>query len=289
MAALTGLGWRGPHYDELLATRPTLPFLEVHSENFFAAGGAALARLQAARADYPISLHGVSLGLGSAIGVDEQHLDQLARLVQRIEPVRVSDHACFARAALGPGDSAAVHANDLLPLAFTPAALDILVANVQQVQERLQRPLLVENLSAYLAWADNSLDEAEFFNTLVLRSGCQLLLDVNNLVVNARNERAGDPTAQACAFVNALSRGSVGQIHLAGYRELGDVVIDDHGSRVHADVWPVYRLALQRFGAVPSLLEWDTELPALAVLLDEVCRCDEQAQNALSTTLSPAS
>src|SRR5687768_2335324 len=144
-----GIGWRQPHYAELLQRRPSLAFLEVHSENFFADGGAALSVLQQARGAYPISLHGVGLALGSAAGLDDWHLEQLARLVERIDPVRVSDHACFARAPRN-GGGPVVHANDLLPIAFTPASLDIMAANVECVQRRLKRPILVENLSTYL-------------------------------------------------------------------------------------------------------------------------------------------
>ena len=265
--ASVGIGLRQPHYADLLQRLPALGFVEVHAENFFADGGAALAVLHAVRRHYPVSLHGVGLALGSAAGVCPWHLARLARLVDRISPVRVSDHAAFARAPRQAGGPV-LHANDLLPLAFTPAALDILVANVQQVQDRLQRPLLVENLSAYLRWADDSLSEPEFFNALVRRTGCGLLLDVNNLVVNALNDGL-DAVAAACAWIDAIAPAAVGEIHLAGYHDSGDIVIDDHGSRVRAPVWQVYRHALRRLGPRPTLLEWDTDLPALSVLLDE--------------------
>jgi uncharacterized protein (UPF0276 family) len=262
-----GVGLRQPHYDTMLRETPRLGFVEVHSENFFADGGAALAVLQAARERWPVSLHGVGLSLGSAAGLDDWHLDQLARLVQRIEPVRVSDHASFARAPRHSG-AAPVHASDLLPLAFTDASLDLMVANVQRVQERLRRPILVENLSAYLHWADDAIAEPEFFNRLARRSGCGLLLDLNNLVVNALNDGV-DEVAAACAWVDAIDPAIVGEIHLAGYHDAGDIVIDDHGSRVHDNVWQVYRHALLRLGPRPTLIEWDTDLPALPVLLGE--------------------
>ncbi len=262
-----GIGWRQPHYAELLERRPELGFVEVHSENFFADGGAALAVLQRGREHYDISLHGVGLALGSAAGLDPWHLDRLAALVGRIDPVRVSDHASFARASFGAG-APVIHGNDLLPIAFTEASLDIMVRHVQQVQERLRRPIAVENLSAYLRWADDSIGEAEFFNALTLRSGCALLLDVNNLVVNAINQGA-DPIAAPCAFVDAIDAGSVAEIHLAGYDDGDALVIDDHGSRVHPPVWQVFRHAVGRLGARPTLIEWDTAIPALDVLLDE--------------------
>ncbi|MBC7992350.1 MAG: DUF692 domain-containing protein [Rhizobacter sp.] len=265
---LPGIGLRQPHYAELLERRPVLGFVEVHSENFFADGGAALAVLHEARSHYELSLHGVGLALGSAAGLDPWHLDQLARLVERTEPVRVSDHACFARAPQREGGPV-LHGNDLLPLAFTEASLAIMVANVSQVQDRLKRPILVENLSAYLSFTERDFSEPEFFNALAQRSGCGLLLDVNNLVVNALNDAQPDPVRSVCDWVDALAPGIVGEIHLAGYQDLGDIVIDDHGSRVHAPVWQVYRHAIERLGPLPTLVEWDTDLPTLDVLLGE--------------------
>ena len=275
----SGIGLRQAHYPQAL----TLPdpgraaaFVEVHSENFFADGGAALQVLHAARERWPVSLHGVGLALGSAAGLDEQHLDRLARLVRRIDPVRVSDHASFARAPRRHGGPV-LHASDLLPVAFTEASLQIMVANVQRVQDRLARPILVENLSAYLHWADGSLAEPDFFNELARRSGCGVLLDVNNLVVNALNDAGGDETAAvtaACRWVDRVLPAAVGEIHLAGYDDSGDLVIDDHGSRVHAPVWQVYAHAVRRLGARPTLVEWDTALPDWAVLLDEAARAD---------------
>jgi uncharacterized protein len=266
-----GIGLRQPHYAQVLGSPPPLGFVEVHSENFFADGGAALAVLHQAREIYPVSLHGVGLALGSAAGLDRWHLDRLQRLVQRIEPVRVSDHACFARAGLAPG-LPVVHANDLLPIAFTDATLAIMVGNVTQVQERLRRPMLVENLSSYVSFADDSMSEPEFFAQLCRRSGCGMLLDVNNIMVNTINTLgagASDPLKACCAFVDALPQGIVGEIHLAGYIDAGEIAIDDHGSRVRPDVWRVYEHALKRFGRVPTLVEWDTDLPALDVLLGE--------------------
>jgi uncharacterized protein len=265
----TGLGWRQPHYAQLLARRPPLAFLEVHSENFFAEGGAALGLLQAARADYAISLHGVGLGLGSAAGLDAWHLDQLEALVERIDPLRVSDHACFARAG-------GLHAQDLLPLRFDDATLALLSRQVQQVQERLRRPLLVEHLSAYVHWDGDRLAEPEFFNALTAGSGCQLLLDVNNLYVNACNQGQADDAARD--WMNAIRRGSVGEIHIAGHAELDGLRIDDHGSAVIEPVWALLAQARERFGAdTPVLLERDTGIPPLDDLLAEVARAEQGA------------
>ena len=281
-----GIGWRHPHYAQVLEERPALDFLEVHSENFFGGGGAALAVLTQAREHYAVSLHGVGLGLGSAAGIDAWHLDQLACLVDRIEPVRVSDHACFAHGMHG---GAMLHAADLLPLPFNREALDVLCANVGRVQDRLKRPLLVENLSAYLDWASSDQSETGFLVALARRTGCQLLVDVNNIFVNALNAQlAGgqhDPLQACIDWLASIPPDLVGELHLAGHCRvtdaLGDIVIDDHGSRVCGAVWQLHSEALQRFGPVPTLIEWDTEIPALEVLLDEVANARRSASFAL--------
>ncbi len=264
----------------MLEGQPDLPFIEVHSENFFADGGASLALLHQARQRYDVSLHGVGLALGSAAGLDDWHLDKLAALVKAVEPVRVSDHACFARAPRRAGQTTA-HASDLLPIAFTTESLSILAANVQRVQDKLARPIGVENISAYLGWADDTVAEAEFFNQLAQRTGCWVLLDVNNLVVNALNANAADPVASATRFVDAIDARHVGEIHLAGYAQTDGLVIDDHGSRVHAPVWQVYAHAIAQLGAKPTLVEWDTALPAFEVLLGEARQADGVAAKAL--------
>jgi uncharacterized protein len=283
-----GIGWRHEHYAALLEQRPSVGFLQVHSENFFGstlpAGGAALATLHAAREHYPISLHGVGLSLGSALGVDEWHLDQLASLVERIAPVRVSDHACFARGLRSGGQM--LHASDLLPISLTHESLDVLCANVQRVQERLKRPILVENLSAYVGYAQADFSETQFLSALVKRSGCGLLLDVNNLVVNALNAQAGAPRDRALAlregmaFLDALPPDAVGEMHLGGHCEMEDIVIDDHGSEVCEEVWWLYAYAVQRFGRLPALIEWDTAIPPLDVLLAQAAQADLVAEKA---------
>ena len=305
-----GIGWRHPHYRELVERQPAIDFLEVHSENFFGQGGAALAVLLRARQDYPVSLHGVGLSLGSAVGLDPWHLEQLAQLVHAVQPARVSDHASFAR-GLRQGAGFAnpnIHANDLLPLAFSHEALAALASNVQQVQDRLQRPLLVENLSAYLDWPvapDGRFGtECEFLLELTRRTGCQLLVDVNNIYVNALNAQlrsskpgchevpglVSDPMEQCKTWLDAIPPEAVGELHLAGHLQVdakpggsdASIVIDDHGSRVCHAVWQLYAHALQRFEGPqgqlpPTLVEWDTALPALDVLLDEAAQARQIA------------
>ncbi|MBB1073295.1 DUF692 domain-containing protein [Rhodoferax sp. 4810] len=301
-----GIGWRQPHFAELLTRLPALGFLEVHSENFFGDGGAALAVLAQGRADYPISLHGVGLSLGSVMGVDPWHLDQLVQLVQRIDPVRVSDHASFARGRWsGRTGAQTVHAADLLPIPFSAEALDTLCANVQQVQSCLQRRFMVENVSSYLRWLpqpeETLLSETDFLNALAERTGCALLVDVNNIYVNALNARlhgaAGDPVQHCLDWLDRIAPQQVAEIHLAGHchvrpqpgDDAGDeIVVDDHGSRVCAEVWQIYRHAITRFGAVPTLIEWDTDVPALDVLLDEAAKARTVAAASLAARQPPA-
>lgn len=281
-----GIGWRHPHYAELIERQPALDFIEVHSENFFGAGGAALAVLLEGRSHYPVSLHGVGLSLGSAAGLDNAHLEQLARLVERIDPLRVSDHASFARAPLPGSAGGHLHATDLLPIPMTHEALDAMCANVQRVQDRLRRPLAVENLSAYVQWRNNDMDEPVFLNALAQRTGCQLLVDVNNIFVNALNARLRGSTESAmCAcrrWLDAINPDVVAEIHVAGHVDCGDIVIDDHGSRVTNAVWSLYRHAISRFGNVPTLVEWDTDVPALDVLLQEAAAALGYAKEGLS-------
>lgn len=287
-----GIGLRQPHYREVLENPPPLGFVEVHSENFMAAGGGAPALLAQIRRHHAVSLHGVGLGLGSAAGLDLAHLDALRQLVERTEPVRVSDHACFARVTL-PGQAQVVHGADLLPLAYTDESMALLVRHVQQVQEVLKRPILIENLSAYLRFSDDAWPEPDFLNALCRRTGCQLLLDVNNLVVNAQNwPEADQPTApgvldwpQVQRWIDAIDPGSVGEIHLAGHRpapSVGEVVIDDHSQCVNETVWAAYRHALHRLGPVPTLVEWDVDLPPLATLLAQAERAAEYLALCLS-------
>ena len=275
MQSNIGIGWRHPHYQELLERQAvqqssTIDFLEVHSENFFGEGGAARAVLREGRAHYPISLHGVGLALGSAVGLDDWHLDQLAALVAHIEPIRVSDHACFARAEINQNY---IHAADLLPIPFSNEALDVMCDNIQRVQDRLKRSIAVENLSTYVTCNGCEMPETVFLNTLAQRTGCQLLVDVNNIYVNALNDQINGltsaPLAQCMGWIDAIAPAHVAEIHLAGHIDCGDIVIDDHGSRVKPPVWALYQHAVKHFGNMPTLIEWDTDIPALDVLLAE--------------------
>ena len=255
--ARAGIGLRTPHFEALAERRPALSFLEVHSENYFADGGPSLAWLERFRADYPVSLHGVGLSLGSADPLDGEHLSRLARLAGRIEPALVSEHLCWS----GIGGR---HFNDLLPLPYTDEALAHVCARIDEVQAYLGRALVVENVSSYYAFPEATIPEHEFVAAIALRTGCRLLVDVNNIHVNARNHGI-DPMA----FLDAMPRAAVAEIHLAGHDDSGPIVIDTHGAPVAPEVWTLYRAALARFGRVPTLIEWDTDIPEFAVLAGE--------------------
>ncbi|KQW88534.1 hypothetical protein ASC94_24285 [Massilia sp. Root418] len=255
-----GVGLRAPHYRQFLAQRPSAGWLEVHTENYLDQGGWDWHVLQALRRDYPVSLHGVGLGLGSARGFSEQHLERVRELVQAVQPALVSEHLCWG-AVFGR------HLNDLLPLALNAAALDLLSERVQRVQDRLQRRILLENVSTYVRFRDDAMSEAAFLAALAQRTGCGLLLDVNNLYVNQLNH--GE---DALAAMAAMTPGTVGEIHLAGHLVTPDAVIDHHGAVVAEPVWKLYEAALRRFGPVPTLIEWDTDIPGLDVLLGEAAK-----------------
>jgi len=256
----TGIGLRSPHLDEILATRPAVGWLEVHAENYMG-GGPALRGLERLRPDYPLSVHGVGLSLGSADGLDARHLERLARLVERLEPALVSEHLAWSV-------TGGAYLNHLLPLPYTEESLAVVSEHVERVQTRLGRRLLVENPSGYLRFRGAEIPEADFLAALVRRTGCGLLCDVNNIHVTCAN-LGGEPDE----YLAALPADAIHEIHLAGHA-VNDadgrlILIDDHGSPVAPPVWRLYERALARFGARPTLIEWDTDVPPLAVLLGE--------------------
>ena len=255
-----GVGLRAPHYRQFLEQRPGTGWLEVHTENYLDQAGADFHVLQELRRDYAISLHGVGLGLGSARGFDPEHLERIASLARRIEPALLSEHLCWAAVF----DR---HLNDLLPLALNLAALDLMEERVGRMQDALGRSILLENVSSFVRFADDAMSEAEFLAALARRTGCGLLLDVNNLFVNQCNH--GE---DAFAALQAIAPGTVGEIHLAGHLVTPDAVVDHHGAAVAEPVWRLYQAALERFGAVPTLIEWDTDIPPLQTLLAEACK-----------------
>ena len=271
-ASAVGIGLRQPHYREVFERAPALGFLEVHSENFFLDGGASMHALERARARYPISLHGVGLSLGSADALGQKHLAKLKRLVDRVEPTLVSEHLSWS--GLG-----ARHFNDLLPLPHTRETLALLSERVDRVQSTLNRTILIEYVSAYVEYRDSDMTETALLDALARRTGCAILLDINNLYVNAVNF-GFDPIARLAE----LSSASIGEMHLAGHTSTGGCLIDTHGTRVCADVWALFEEACRRFGPKPTLIEWDTDLPCLDVLLDEAATAVSRAHRAVEAS-----
>lgn len=260
-----GIGLRAAHVAEVIATHPDIAWFEVHAENHMR-GGQAIRDLETIRNDYPVSLHGVGLSLGGATRVDRRHLARLRDLAGRIEPCLVSEHLSWT----GTGG---VYLNELLPLPLTEEALAMVTRNVLDVQDFLKRPILIENPSAYLRFAASAIPEAEFLAALVDRTDCGLLCDVNNIHVSCTN-LGGDPFA----WIASLPAHAVAELHLAGHcaNVCDDAVllIDDHGAPVAQAVWAMFKFAASRFPAAAALIEWDTNIPALAVLMDEAAKAD---------------
>ena len=265
MGPVAGIGLRSPHVAEIARDRPATGFLEIHAENYLG-GSPARQAVERLRESYALSVHAVGLSLGSIDGLDEIHLDRVASLVGLLKPALVSDHLSWS-----------VHGgryfNDLLPLPYTEEALDVVVRNVGRLQERLGRQVSIENPSCYLGFAHSTLAEPEFLAELVWRSGCGLLLDLNNIVVTAHNLRL-DPRD----WLAGLPGEAITEYHLAGHAvndcDGEPILIDDHGSRVGDEAWALFDEAVRRYGARPTLIEWDTDIPALPVLLEEAAKAE---------------
>ncbi|HEY1719968.1 MAG TPA: DUF692 domain-containing protein [Magnetospirillaceae bacterium] len=259
--ATAGIGLRFQHHRAVVETKPRVAWLEIHTENYMG-GGIPLHFLEQARRDYPISMHGVGLSLGSGEGLDDAHLARTRALADRIEPGLISDHLSWS---VNDGTYLA----DLLPLPLTEEALDVVCANVTRFQEAMSRQVLVENPSSYLRYGHSTIPEWEFMAAVANRTGCGILCDVNNIFVSASNHGW-----DALTYLDALPAKAIGEIHLAGHSKRvldnGAVIrIDDHGSDVIDEVWAIYAAAIERFGAVPSLIERDNNIPALESLVGE--------------------
>jgi uncharacterized protein (UPF0276 family) len=262
-----GIGLRAAHYQELLDELPATGWLEVHSENYFGDGGKPLYYLERLRAHYPLSLHGVGLSIGSTDPLSRTHLQQLKSLIERFQPGLVSEHLSWGSV----GDR---FLNDLLPLPYTDEALAHMCERVDQVQEFLGRQILIENVSSYVQYSASTIAEWDFLAELASRSGCGILLDVNNVYVNACNHGF-----DAATFVDAMPFEHVGEIHLAGFTvnkfDDGELLVDTHSRPVSDAVWRLYELAVRRMGSLPTLIEWDSELPPLGVLCGEAQKAQQ--------------
>ncbi|MFQ3207478.1 MAG: hypothetical protein ACI9IT_001636 [Glaciecola sp.] len=316
---LIGVGLRHSHYSEALSTatladvvmdtpnengaKHNIDFVEVHAENFFAAGGATQGLIQDIAQAYPLSLHGTSLGLGSTLSVPADILQQFAKLVKSTQPILVSEHLCFNRAEV---NGVVLHSGDLLPIPYNTDSLRTIVAHIQQVQESIQRPLLIENLSAYITpsqlvgHTQDNMTEFEFLVSMCEAAGCGILLDLNNLIINELNRKTVNPLKLIKQRLDALPAHIVGEIHLAGYTDKppaspkdinqakkSHFIIDDHGAPVSEQCWQLYQYALQKFPGTPTLVEWDTQIPEWSVLLSEADKARSIAEKvAVNSTAS---
>jgi len=270
--ACAGIGLRSQHHQDALVNPVRTGWLEVHSENYFGNGGIPLRDLEAIRADYLISLHGVGMSLGSVDELDRQHLRQLQNLIQRIEPGLVSEHLSWS-------SFGGRYLNDLLPMPYTDETLTHLTARISQVQDYLGRQLLIENPSSYLEYGFSSYSESGFLNALAQRSGCGILLDVNNVYVSCVNHGWN-----ALDYIYEIAADKVGEIHLAGHsvKTVGEqsILIDTHNAPVSDAVWQLYQAAIQHLGSRPTLIEWDADLPAWQVLVAEAAAADRYLEQA---------
>ena len=305
---LVGVGLRHSHYTEALKSAETtasdVDFVEVHAENFFAEGGASKAIIQDIAQAYPLSIHGTSLGLGSSTRVPESILRKFTNLVDLTQPMLVSEHLCFNRAMV---EGKLLHSGDLLPIPYNQQSLKNIVSHIKEVQDSIQRPLLIENLSAYIsasqldlarphsnqananhlsANSQDDMSEFEFLVSMCASAGCGLLLDLNNLIINELNKKTENPVVVLKQALLQLPPDIVGEIHLAGYTqnkaESSDFIIDDHGAKVSAQCWDLYEFAIQRFANTPTLVEWDTQIPAWSVLVGEANKARSIAQGSNS-------
>ena len=263
-----GIGLRTPHFSALEQDKPAIPWLEVPIDNYMIAGGQALQHLERIRRDYPITFHGVGMSLGSVDPLNTNYLRRLRQLLRRFEPAWLSDHLCWTSV-----DGHYLH--ELLPLPYVDEAVQHVSRRIREVQDFLGRRLLIENVSSYLQFTHSHMQEWEFLAAVAEAADCDILLDINNIHVSASNHRF-----DARHYLDALPLARVRELHLAGYEDCGTHLLDTHGAPVHEPVWTLYRQALARFGALPTLIEWDNAIPPLPVLQAEAARAQRYLDEA---------
>lgn len=255
-----GLGLRAQHYQDILTGQGSPQWFEALTDNYMGDGGMPLYYLSQIAERFPLSFHGVGLSLGSTDPIDEDYLGRLERLVKQYDPLLVSDHLCWSSAA-------GLHGHDLFPMPYTERAAKHIAERIQAVQDRLGRQILIENVSSYLQFQDSYLSEVEFLCEVLERADCLLLCDLNNIYVSSKNHGF-----DARDYLYHLPKDRVREFHLAGFEDQGTHLLDTHGAMVHDDVWSLYQAALEHIGDVPTLIEWDTNIPQYGVLLDELAK-----------------
>lgn len=265
-----GLGLRTDHYKHIIEHKPAVDWFEILSENYMVPGGKPLANLDQIRQDYPMVMHGVSMSIGSTDPLNTNYLDKLNTLIDRVEPAWISDHLCWTTVDH-------INSHDLLPLPYNEAAIQHIVARIQAVQEYIGREMLIENLSSYVTYNNSDMTEWQFVNEIARRSGCFLLVDINNIFVSANNHHF-DPRD----YIDGIDSDRVMQFHLAGHSYHGDMIIDTHDHPVCDSVWDLYQYALQRYGAVSTMIERDDNIPPFAELREELAQAESLARQTLS-------
>lgn len=263
-----GIGLRHPHIQEILSAKPEIPYLEVLADNYLTAGGIHLHQLDQIRENYPISFHCVGMSLGSVDPIDKSYLQKLARAIERYQPCSISDHLSWS-------GFQGQHFHDLLPIPYTEEAIRHLCAKIEQVQELLKRPLILENVSSYISFNESEMNEAQFLAEISKRSGCLLLLDINNIYVSAKNHQF-----DALSYIDTIPENKVAQYHLAGHERREGYLLDTHSQAVTEEVWDLFTHAVARIGVKPTLIEWDNQIPELQTLLQEA----EKAQSVLDAS-----
>jgi uncharacterized protein (UPF0276 family) len=265
-----GVGLRREHYRYVTEHRPAVDWFEIITENFMVAGGRPLAVLEQVRSDYPIVMHGVSLSIGSADPLNRGYLDALSEMARRFKPAWISDHLCWT----GIGGR---NLHDLLPLPYTDEVVHHVAARIREVQDFLGQPILIENVSSYMTFRASTMQEWEFVSAVAEEADCGILLDINNIYVSAFNH-GFDPVL----YVNSVPPERVVQFHMAGHSHHRTYLLDTHDRPICAEVWRLYELAVRRFGATSTLIEWDDNIPGFGVLADAATQARRRAQNALA-------
>lgn len=268
-----GLGLRTSHYSTIENEKPAIDFFEALSDNYFG-GGSPLFHLNRIRHSYPISLHGVGMSLGSTDSLNFEYLNQLKKLIEHVQPFMVSDHLCWT-------SFNNQYFHELLPLPYTEEAAKHVINRIQQVQDFLQRPIAIENVTTYLSFQHSTLAEWDFLNFIAKNAGCFILADINNIFVSSFNNNF-DPFT----YINKLDPKNILQIHLAGFTDKKTYLIDTHGTPIDDRVWELYRYAIQCWGSIPTIIEWDNDIPDFHTLLKEALRAKHIMSNDLNTVIS---
>lgn len=261
----TGVGLRAPHFQHIMEHQPDIPWFEILIDNYLG-GGPALYQLEQIRNEYPITFHGVGMSLGSTDDLNMSYLKKLKQRISEFEPIHISDHLCWS-------SFGGHYAHDLLPLPYVTQSITTVVEHVKQVQDYLGQRILIENVSSYLSYKQSVMEEWEFLVTVADQADCDILLDINNIYVSARNHNIN-----AEAYLNAIPVERVKEFHLAGYEDKQTHLLDTHGEPVHTPVWELYKKALNRFGSIPTLIEWDNDIPEFSVLSAEADKANRYQQ-----------